>query len=126
MTDLNVLDSSGWLAFFTDGPNATAFAPVAASTDRLIVPSITLYEVFKHVVRERGEPAAFVVVAHMRQGRVVDLDAALALDAARVSTALRLPMADSILLATARHYDATLWTQDADFDGLDHVHYVPA
>lgn len=126
MTDLNVLHSSAWLAFFTDGSNAEIFASVAMDTHRLIVPSITLFEVFQHVSRERNEPAAFDIIAQMRQGRIVDLGAVLALDAARGSSTYRLSMADSVILATARLFRATLWTQDADFDGIEGVRYLRA
>jgi predicted nucleic acid-binding protein len=121
---LNVVDSSGWLEFFADGPNAAFFAASITDTDRLIVPTISLLEVFKRVLSQRGENAAFQVVAQMRQGRVVDLDAGLAMQAASLGLLHKLPLADSVMLATARAHGATLWTQDADFDGIDGVRYV--
>ena len=121
---MNVVDSSGWLEYFADGPNAEFFAAAVERVDELVVPSISLYEVFKRVLQQKGEGAALQAVAAMHQGQVVDLDAAMALSAAKVSVEFRLPMADSIMLATARAYNATLWTQDADFKGMDGVRYI--
>jgi len=121
---MNVVDSSGWLEYFADGPNAEFFAAAVERVDELVVPSISLYEVFKRVLQQKGEGAALQAVAAMQQGQVVDLDAAMALSAAKVSVEFRLPVADSIMLATARAYNATLWTQDADFKGMDGVRYI--
>ena len=121
---MNVVDSSGWLEYFADGPNAAVFAKPLQATSTLIIPSISLFEVFKRVMTQRGEDIALEAVAMMRQGRVVPLDDALALDAARLSVEHRLPMADSIILATALAHRATLWTQDADFEGIPGVRYV--
>ena len=120
---MNVVDSSAWLEYFSNGPNATAFAPAIEKTADLVVPALTLYEVFKRVLQQRDEGAALQAIAVMQQGRVVDLDAALALSAARLSVDLGLPMADSVILATARTYEAVLWTQDTDFKGLPGVEY---
>jgi predicted nucleic acid-binding protein len=121
---MNVVDSSGWLEYLADGPNADTFARPILATARLVVASISLFEVFKRVMVQRGEDVALEAVALMRQARVVPLDDGLALDAARLSVECRLPMADSIILATARAHRATLWTQDADFENLDGVRYV--
>ena len=121
---MNVVDSSGWLEFFADGPNASVFAPVIQKPGDLIVPTISLYEVFKRVFQQRDETQALQAVALMEQGLLVDLSASLALSAAKVSSDLRLPMADSIMLATAREYDATLWTQDTDFRDVEGVRFV--
>ena len=121
---MNVVDSSGWLEFFADGPNAGVFAPVIQRTADLAVPTISLYEVFKRVLKQRGEGDALVAVAMMQQATVVDLDASLALSAAKIAAAAKLPMADAIILATARALGATLWTQDADFEGMDGVRYA--
>jgi predicted nucleic acid-binding protein len=120
---VNVVDSSAWLEYFADGPNATAFAPPIQATAELVVPSITLLEVFKRVYLQRGEGPALQAVALMQQGQVVDLDAPLALAAAKLSADSKLPLADSVMLATARRFEATLWTQDADFEGLEGVRY---
>jgi toxin FitB len=121
---MNVVDSSGWLEYFSDGPNAGFFANAIEATAELIVPTVSLYEVFKRVLQQRGEGDALQAVAVMHQGRVEDLSGTLALSAARLSVDLGMPMADSIMLATARAWDATLWTQDSDFDGVPGVKYV--
>lgn len=120
---MNLVDSSGWLEWFGDGPGARHFARPLGDVDALIVPTISLFEVFRVLLRQRGESAALQGVAQMRLARVVDLDDTVALEAARLSVALGLPMADSLILATARRYDATLWTQDADFAAIDGVRY---
>jgi predicted nucleic acid-binding protein len=122
---VNIVDSSGWLEFFADGPNADAFSEALGDRDSLLVPTIIIYEVFKVVLRERGENAALQAVALLRQGAVVDLNENIALYAARLSTDHKVPMADSIILATARSHNATILTQDDDFKGLDGVHYIP-
>ena len=121
---MNVVDSSGWIEYFTEGPNAGFFAGAIEKVDELLVPALAIYEVFKWISRERGEAQAVKAVAHMQQGEVVDLDAKLAAYAARLSLQTKLPMADSIVHATARVREATLWTQDDDFEGLDDVKYV--
>jgi predicted nucleic acid-binding protein len=122
---MNVVDSSAWLEYFADGPNADFFAPAVENLEKLLVPSICLLGVFKRVVQQRGESEALKAVAQMRQARVIDLDGTLALSAARISLDLKLPLADSIILATARAYGATAWTQDSDFKGIEGVKYVP-
>jgi predicted nucleic acid-binding protein len=120
---MNVVDSSGWLEYFADGPNADRFAAVLENLSELIVPAISIYEVFKWILRRRGETEALQAVAIMQQGQVVDLDLPMALAAARLSVTMSLPMADSIMLATAQRAGATLWTQDADFRGIDGVQF---
>ena len=120
---MNVVDSSGWLEYFADAPNADFFAPPIENTKELLVPAISLYEVFKRVLVQRGEDAALQAIAQMQQGHVVELDSTLALRAAKVSVDLKLAMADSIILATARQHEALVWTQDADFKGLEGVRY---
>jgi predicted nucleic acid-binding protein len=122
---MNVVDSSGWLEYFADGLNADFFAPAIEDTLKLVVPTLSLYEVFKRVLQQRGEGDALQSVAVMIQGTVVDLDMDLALSAAKRSVDLRLPMADSVMLATAESQGAVLWTQDADFDGIQGVQYIP-
>lgn len=123
---MNLVDSSGWLEFFADGPNAGFFAPALQKPAELLVPTIGIYEVFKRVLQQRDESQALRVVALMEQGTVVDLNAGLALSAARISTLLKLPLADSVMLATARAFDAVFWTQDSDFADLEGVRYVEA
>lgn len=120
---LNVVDSSAWLAYFADEPGATAFAEAIENTEALVVPTICLTEVFKVVARQRGEGDALQVVAVMQQGRVIDLDGELALAAAVAGTEHGLPLADSIVYATARISKAVVWTQDEDFDGLPDARY---
>jgi predicted nucleic acid-binding protein len=123
---MNVVDSNGWLEYYADGPNADFFASAIERTSELIVPTLSLYEVFKRVFQQRGEGDALQAVAVMLQGTVVDLDMDLALSAARLSIELKLPMADSVMLATARHHGAILWTQDAHFDAIQGVQYIKA
>jgi toxin FitB len=122
---MNVVDSCGWLEYFADGPNADFFARPIEKTAELVVPTVSLYEVFKRVLQQRGEGDALQAVAVMRQGRVLELSEVIALAAARVSVVAGLPMADSIMLASAYASDATLWTQDADFKDIPGVRYVP-
>lgn len=121
---MNVVDSSGWLEYFADGPNAAFFAPAIEATRELLVPTLSLYEVFKRVLQQRGEGEALQAVALMQQGQVVELTSALALAAAKASIGHRLPMADSIIVATAQAHGAILWTQDADFERIAGVKYV--
>jgi predicted nucleic acid-binding protein len=118
---VNVVDSSGWLEYFADTPRAKLFAPAIEDTSRLLVPTLAVHEVFQKVRRERGEGNALLTISAMLEGRVIDLDAALAIDAG----SLDLPLADSIIYATARRHGATLWTQDDDFAGLPDVRYFP-
>jgi toxin FitB len=121
---MNVVDSSGRLEYFADGPNADFFAPAIENASELVVPSLSMYEVFKRVFQQRGEDDALQAVGMMAQGLVVDLNMEIAINAARISVERRLPMADSIILATARAYSATFWTQDADFQDIEGVQYV--
>jgi predicted nucleic acid-binding protein len=120
---VNLVDSSAWLEYFAGGPAAGQLAKPIEQVEALLVPTIVVFEVAKRVMQQRGEDAALQVVAVMHQGTVVDLDAALALNAAHVSVAHKLPLADSIILATARSHNATIWTMDADFEGIDGVRY---
>jgi toxin FitB len=122
---INVVDSSGWLEYLADGPGASFFAAAIENTEQLVVPTLSLYEVFKRVLQQRDEGVALQAVALMQQGRVVDLDARLALAAASLGAQHKLPMADSVIYATARAHEATLWTQDADFEGLPNVRFRP-
>jgi predicted nucleic acid-binding protein len=123
---LNLVDSSGWLEYLSDGPNASSFEKPLTNPENLIVPTLCLYEVFKVVLRERDETDALQAVALMSQGNVVELTSEIALEAARISLDYKLPMADSIVLATGRVCDATIWTQDNDFKGIQGVKFIPA
>ncbi|HQX52725.1 MAG TPA: type II toxin-antitoxin system VapC family toxin [Planctomycetaceae bacterium] len=118
------MDSSCWLEYFADGLNADFFATAIENIPELIVPSISIYEVFKRTLQQRDEAVALQVAALMAQGQVVELDQTLAIAAAKISHDLKLPVADSIILATARAYKATLWTQDVDLKGLEDVEYI--
>lgn len=121
---MNVVDSSGWVEFLGDGPNADFFVAAISDAPRLIVPTISVFEVCRWTRRELGSRRALEAMALMQQGRVVDLDATVAMNAARLSSELKLPMADSIILATARAWDAVVWTQDDDFEGVEGVRYI--
>jgi len=120
---VNVVDSSAWLEYFAGGANAGFFAPAIEDPGALIVPAVTLVEVFKRILQQRSEGDALRAIAVMRQGRVVDLDAPLALAAAKLGVEARLPLADSIILATTQLFGATLWTQDDDFEDMPMAKY---
>lgn len=120
---MNIVDSSAWLEYFGDGPNASAFAKAIETPDKLVVPALTLFEVFKRSCQLKGETIALEAITVMLQGRVVELSASLALDAARLSLDSGLALADSIILATARSENAVLWTQDAHLKGLENVEF---
>jgi predicted nucleic acid-binding protein len=122
---MNIVDSSGWLAYFADEPNGKRFLIPLNDTASLIVPTVTIYEVFKVVLRESGENDALHAVVAMQKGTVVDLTPALAIAASKLSSEHNLPMADSIILATSMEFDAILWTQDSDFKNIDGVKYFP-
>jgi toxin FitB len=117
----NIVDSSGWLEYLADTDQAAFFAGAIEDLGKLIVPTVSLFEVFRKVLRERGENEALQVAAAMQAGTVIELDASLALDAAR----LPLPLADSIIYQTAIQHGATLWTQDEHFQNLSHVRFQP-
>lgn len=123
---MNVVDSSAWLEYLAGGPNAEAFSGAVEDIDALLVPTITIFEVFKRVSARRGPDEALQTVALMLQGEVMELDADLAVTAADLSLEEGLPMADSIFLASARSRDAVLWTQDADFEDMPGVEYRSA
>jgi predicted nucleic acid-binding protein len=122
---MNIVDSSGWLAYFADEPNAKHFLHPLNDTASLVVPTVTIYEVSKVVLRESGENEALQAAVAMGKGKVVDLTASLAIAASKLSLAHNLPMADSIILATAKEFDATIWTQDSDFKNIGDVKYFP-
>ena len=121
---MNLVDSCGWLEFFADGPNADFYGAALEDPGSLLVPTICLLEVFKHIYQQRGEDAALQAAAAMHLGLMVPLDASLALKAARISSDLGLPLADSVILATARTHAGVIWTQDAHFKGLEGVRYI--
>src|SRR3970040_467501 len=116
---MNVVDSSGWLEFFADGPNASFFAPALQKPAELLVPPVSIYEVFRRILQQKEETDALRAVAAMQQGSVLPLDEGLALSAARLSLDAKLPLADSIMLASARTAGASLWTYDKDLEGME-------
>jgi predicted nucleic acid-binding protein len=123
---VNLVDSSAWLEYFADGPNGDFFAaPIEKSRD-LLVPTIVVFEVYKRVLQQRNERAALEAVSVLQHGQLIELTASLAIAAARISQLEKLPMADSIILATARARNAIIWTQDTDFEGIDRVKYRAA
>jgi predicted nucleic acid-binding protein len=121
---MNVVDSSGWLEYFANGANADFFASPIEEVDRLIVPVISIYEVFKRILQQRNENAALEAATFMQKGAVIEVNVPLSLVAAKLSASLQLPMADSLIVATARVYQATLWTQDQHMRNLENVRYI--
>jgi predicted nucleic acid-binding protein len=121
---MNVMDTSGWLEYFAEGENAAFFAPAIEDREHLIVPVICIYEVFKKVLQNQGQAMAEIRVADLVKGTVVDLSTSLAMSAAMLSAELKLPMADSIILAVAHEHGATLWTQDEHFKDLPGTKYI--
>ncbi|MDD2901851.1 MAG: type II toxin-antitoxin system VapC family toxin [Syntrophales bacterium] len=121
---MNLVDSCGWLEYFADGPNADFYAPALEDPGSLLVPTICLLEVFKSILPQRGEDAALQAAAAMHRGLLAPLDATLALRASRIGHDLHLPLADSVILATARAYGSVIWTQDIHFQGLAGVRYT--
>lgn len=120
---MNLVDSSGWIEVFVGGTNADHFQRVIKDTKNLIVPTIVIYEVFRKLLVEKSEGEALEHIGVLLKSRQVELNAELALQAAKISVDQKLGMADSIIFATAQKYNATIWTQDADFKGLPGVKY---
>lgn len=121
---MNVVDSSGWVEFAIDEENADFFARPIRASEKLLVPTVCMYEVFKLVLRALGEERALEVIGQMSSGTTVELSRQIAINAARISNELKLAMADSIILATAKIYNATLWTQDEHFKDIEGVKYI--
>ena len=120
---MNIIDSTFWLEYFADTEAGNVVSSVIENTDALIVPAITIYEVFKKLLLETNENDALLAIAHMKQGKVIDLDGELALSAAKLSKDYKIPMADSIIYATNLLYNCILWTQDKHFINLKSVNY---
>ena len=120
---MNIIDSTFWLEYFADTDAGNIISEIIEKPAELIVPTITLYEVFKKLLIERDENEALVAIAHMRQGNVVALNDDLAILAAKISKEHKLPMADSIIYATNISFNCTLWMQNQHFKGLDFVNY---
>ena len=122
---MNIVDSSGWLSYFADEPNAEHFLAPLSDPALLVVPTVTIYEVFKVILRESSENEALQAVVAMQKGTVADMTAPLAIAASKLSLDHNLPMADSIILATAQEFNALLWTQEVDFKNLSNIRYFP-
>lgn len=122
---MNVVDSSGWLEYFADSLGAKNFAKPIEAVRHLLVPTLSITEVFKRILVQRGEDSALQAVAAMQQGQVVELTVPIAILAAKLGKELNLPLADSVMLATAQAHDAVLWTQDSDFKNIENVKYFP-
>lgn len=120
---MNVIDSSAWLSYFAGDGNSGFFAKGIEKLDKLIVPSITITEVFRHILRHSDEESALMAIAHMQEGQIVSLDSDLAISAASYGVMYQLPLADSIIYATAQKYNAVVWTQDSDFKELESVKF---
>jgi toxin FitB len=121
---MNIVDSSGWVEYLTKGANGPVFLPIVQDTQNLLVPTISIYEVFRRVLREMDAETALQITGVMSLGKEVVLDREIAIEAAKISADRKLAMADSIILATARAFEATLWTQDVHFQGIEGVRYV--
>jgi len=122
---LNVVDSSAWLAYLADEAGAEHFSTAIEDTDHLVVPVVCILEVFKIVARQRGDGDALQAVALMQQAKVIDLDANLALIAGKAAIDHNLPLADSMVYATAMLVEGVVWTQDDDLEDLPDVRYYP-
>ena len=122
---MNLVDSSGWLEYLSDGKNADSFSTPLNDIENVIVPTICIYEVFRVVIREKGENEALQAVALMKQGNIVDLSFEISIQAAKFSIDNKIPMADSIIYTTGQKYNAIIWTQDDDFKNLPGVKYFP-
>ena len=120
---MNVVDSSCWLEYFAGSSVGDAVSPAIEDLANLVVPTITIYEVFKKLLIETDEDRALLAVAHMKQGQVVELDGDIAIYSAKVGKDFQLAMADSIIYATALKYSCKLWTQDKHFRDLVGVEY---
>jgi len=120
---MNIIDSSFWLEYFAGTKAGDIVSDIVENIDELIVPTITLYEVFKKLLLERNEDDALLAIGHMKQGKVIDLTEELSFSAAKISINYKLPMADSIIYATNMKYNCILWTRDQHFSGLYSVNY---
>ncbi|MHB1688537.1 MAG: PIN domain-containing protein [Ignavibacteriaceae bacterium] len=120
---MNLVDSSAWLEYFVDGKNSKFFAPIIEDTENLIVSVINIYEIYKKILIERDENKAFQAVSLMQQAKIVEINSAISIQAAKLSHLLKLPMADSLIYTTAKIFNAVLWTQDIDFKNLEDVKY---
>ena len=123
---MRLVDSCGWIEFFTNGPSADEYATeLSAPPERIVVPTVVLHEVYKFLLRTAGEETALRCAARMTTCRIVDLDSVIALEGADLAVRHKLAMADAIVLATAPREGAELVTSDADLKGLPSVRFIP-
>ena len=122
---MNVVDTSAWLEYFEGGRNARQFSDPIKNTEQLIVPTICIYELSKVILRESDENHLLLALAAIQRGTIATLTPSLSTAAAKISLKYKLPMADSIIYATAKQHNATVWTQDIDFNDLPNVNYLP-
>ena len=120
---MNLVDSSGWLEYLSDGKNSKLFAPAIEKTNELIVSIINIYEIYKKILLERDESTAIQVVGIMQQAKVIEVSSIISIQAAKLSYERKIPMADSLIYTTAKLNHAMVWTQDIDFKELDNVKY---
>jgi predicted nucleic acid-binding protein len=121
---MNLVDSSGWLEYFIEGINAEEFSKVIENTDKLIVTPINIYEVYKKISQEKNIETAFLAIGAMNQGKIINIDNEIALNAAQLSIEFKLAMADSLILSCAYYSNAILWTQDSDFKDIPGVKFI--
>lgn len=121
---MNLVDSCGWLEYFAGGGNSEFFSQAIENVDELVVSTINIYEVFKKILIQRGESDAFKAISLMYQAKVIHVTPEISLYAAQLSYEYKLPMADSLILSSAKTHNAILWTQDSDFKDIEGVKYV--
>ncbi len=119
-----VIDTSGWLEYFTGGPNSNIFSTAIKNNPKIIIPTIILYDLWKKISREKGEDKVIEVVAQLKRFDIISLDESLSISVAKISNEFKIPMADSIIYGTAKKYNATLWAQDPDFKDFENVKYI--
>jgi predicted nucleic acid-binding protein len=122
---MNIVDSSCWIEYLMDTDIGVQVASVIEDAAELMVPTITIYEVYKKLLAEKDEEYALNVVSYMQTGTVMELTAGLSLSAAQISRTYKLPMADSIIYATSLYRQATIWTSDKHFKDMPDIRYFP-
>lgn len=119
-----IVDSCGWLEWFTDGALADSYKQYLADPDNILVPAIVLYEVYKVLKRGAGEEKALLAAGYMRSSRLIPLDDTLALAAADIALQKNLAMADAIIVAVSKAHNCRIVSSDADLKDLDNVDYI--
>lgn len=123
---MKLVDSYGWIEYFSDGPMAKKYAPYIedVNENNTVTPTVVVYEVYKRLKKEKGEQVALEAYAQITRSKLVPLDEDLALRAADISLKTGLAMADSIIYTTARVYSAEIVTSDRDLKGLDGIRFI--